>query len=84
MFFKVPSLRNISKTGPYFHDASSTKLDDAIQKMGRHQLGLELSEEQVQNLRAFLNSLTGSLPEDLTRVPAMPDEAAVPKKTGFE
>ncbi len=64
MSFKVPSLRNIEKTGPYFHDSSSVKLEDAIQRMGKHQLGLDLSAKEVADLAAFLKSLTGPLPTD--------------------
>ncbi len=64
MFFKVPSLRNIEKTGPYFHDSSSTSLDDAIKRMGKHQLGLDLTTKEVADLAAFLKSLTGPLPVD--------------------
>ncbi len=63
MFFKVPSLRNIAETGPYFHDSSSTALGDAIKRMGKHQLGLDLTAKEVADLTAFLKSLTGPLPE---------------------
>ncbi len=63
MFFKVPSLRNIAETGPYFHDSSSTTLADAIKRMGKHQLGLDLTAKEVTDLAAFLKALTGPLPE---------------------
>ena len=62
MFFKVPSLRNIEKTGPYFHDSSSKTLEDAVTKMAKHQLGRELSGEQLGDIVAFLKSLTGKIP----------------------
>ena len=61
MFFKVPSLRNIAKTGPYFHDGSATTLKQAVQMMATHQLGRELSNEDVSDIVAFMNSLTGKL-----------------------
>jgi serine/threonine-protein kinase len=61
-FFKVPSLRNIELTKPYFHDGSVWQLDDAIRLMGRLQLNKELSDEQVDELAAFLESLTGKSP----------------------
>jgi cytochrome c peroxidase len=61
MFFKVPSLRNIAKTAPYFHDGSGTTLKQAVQMMATHQLGRELSNEDVSDIVAFLNSLTGKL-----------------------
>jgi cytochrome c peroxidase len=60
--FKVPSLRNVEKTGPYFHDGSVSSLDSAIRLMGRHQLGVELSDAQVRDVRTWLESLTGELP----------------------
>jgi len=63
MMFKVPSLRNIEKTAPYFHDSSATTLDQAIRKMAKHQLGKTLEEQQVEDITAFLNALTGPLPE---------------------
>lgn len=57
--FKVPSLRNIALTAPYFHDGSTNSLKQAVLIMGRYQLGRELSDEDVQAIVAFLNSLTG-------------------------
>src|SRR5690606_36697113 len=46
--FKVPSLRNIAKTGPWFHDGSVGSLDQAVMLMAKHQLGKELSPEDTQ------------------------------------
>ncbi len=69
MFFKVPSLRNIAKTGPYFHDGSATKLEDAVTMMAKHQLGKELSAEDHADIVAFLKSLTGSLPKAIAAPP---------------
>lgn len=57
--FKVPGLRNIVKTGPYFHDGSIATLDLAVETMARYQLGVRLSREQLSNLLAFLESLSG-------------------------
>lgn len=56
--FKVPSLRNITKTGPYFHDGSVATLDEAIRKMAEHQLGRQVSPGFVDDVKAFLGSLT--------------------------
>jgi cytochrome c peroxidase len=67
--FKVPSLRNVDKTGPYFHDGSVAKLDDAVKIMGKVQLNVELSNEEVSNMVAFLKSLTGDVPERFTKAP---------------
>lgn len=57
--FKVPSLRNIALTAPYFHDGSVASLEQAVLVMGRYQLGRELAEADVQAIVAFLGSLTG-------------------------
>ncbi|MDV6345492.1 cytochrome-c peroxidase [Nitrosomonas sp. Is37] len=56
--FKVPSLRNITKTGPYFHDGSVKTLDQAIREMAEHQLGQEVDDQFVKDVKAFLGSLT--------------------------
>ena len=69
MFFKVPSLRNIANTGPYFHDGSSDKLEDAVQRMAKHQLGMDLSMEDRADIVAFLRSLTGKLPKTVAAPP---------------
>lgn len=57
--FKVPSLRNVALTPPYFHDASAKTLDEAVIIMGRFQLGRELSEADIRAITAFLQTLTG-------------------------
>jgi len=61
--FKVPSLRNIDKTEPYFHDGSVTDLNDAIQIMAKTELNKELSTDEVSSIALFLNTLTGDIPE---------------------
>ena len=63
--FKVPTLRNIALTAPYFHDASSKTLEGAVKTMSHHNLGTELSPEDVKALVAFLKSLTGEQPKVL-------------------
>lgn len=60
--FKVPSLRNVAETGPWFHNGRVATLPDAIRLMGRHQLGVELDDAQVASIAAFLGSLTGRVP----------------------
>ncbi|NCG20960.1 MAG: c-type cytochrome [Rhodobacterales bacterium] len=62
--FKVPSLRNVDKTGPYFHDGSIATLDEAVKLMASHQLGKELDDQQVGEIVAFLGSLTGEINQD--------------------
>jgi len=56
--FKVPSLRNIAITGPYFHDGSIATLEDAVKKMAYHQLGKEISEQDISQITTFLKTLT--------------------------
>jgi len=68
-FFKVPSLRNIEKTGPYFHDGHIASLDEAIETMAAIQLGRDLEAEQVAEIRTFLASLTGELHEGEPELP---------------
>ena len=58
--FKVPSLRNVAKTAPYFHDGSVETLDEAIRLMAKHQLGRDhVGHGMVRDIKAFLGSLTG-------------------------
>lgn len=68
-FFKVPSLRNVEKTGPYFHDGSQKTLESAIQFMGEYQLGKNLTPAEVASIATFLKSLTGELPKSALVVP---------------
>ena len=56
---RVPSLRNVGKTPPYFHDGSTPTLDEAVRKMGAAQLDRVLIDEQVEAIVAFLTTLTG-------------------------
>jgi cytochrome c peroxidase len=62
-YFKVPSLRNIEKTHPYFHDGSVNKLEDAVRIMGKLQSDKDLSDEQVSQIVAFLKTLTADIDE---------------------
>jgi cytochrome c peroxidase len=61
MVFKVPSLKNIAETGPYFHDGSVSRLDEAIRLMAHHQLGLELPDDDVAAIRVWMESMTGQI-----------------------
>lgn len=69
--FKVPTLRNVGMTPPYFHDGSVATLSQAIRVMGKVQLGKVLTQEQVDELSAFLNSLTGELPKEFANEPVL-------------
>ena len=70
--FKVPVLRNVAMTSPYFHDGSVDKLTDAVWIMGKIQAGKDLSNEQVQDIVSFLQALTGKIPEDAMTIPVLP------------
>jgi cytochrome c peroxidase len=56
---RVPSLRNVATTPPYFHDGSTQTLDDAVRKMGLAQLNSTLTDLQVKAIVAYLQTLTG-------------------------
>ena len=78
-FFKVPSLRNVAKTAPYFHDGSVTSLSEAVGLMAWHQLGVKLSDADREAIVAFLEILTGSVdPALIARPEALPGSAATP------
>ncbi|WP_437729778.1 cytochrome c peroxidase [Sorangium sp. So ce1335] len=62
MVFRVPGLRNVARTGPYFHDGSVSSLEEAVRMMARHQLGKELGGEEVRLIVRWLGSLTGEIP----------------------
>lgn len=71
--WKVPTLRNIALTAPYFHNGSVGKLEEAVRVMAKTQLNKDLNDEQVADLVAFLNGLSGEFPEQvLPRLPATP------------
>jgi cytochrome c peroxidase len=72
MMFKVPILRNVEKTAPYFHDGSVETLEEAVKLMATHQRGMELTDEQVDDIVAFLKSLTGEIPKDYIQKPELP------------
>lgn len=60
--FRVPTLRNIALTAPYFHNGAVRTLEEAVKVMGKTQLDKDLSDKEVASLVAFLNSLTGTVP----------------------
>ena len=62
--FKVPSLRNVEKTSPYFHDGSVSDLKESVRIMSKIQLDKDLEDAQLDKIVDFLNSLTGEVPVD--------------------
>src|SRR5690606_29661914 len=63
-FFKSPSLRNVEKTYPYFHDGSVNELNEAVKIMAKLQLNKELTDEETNDIVAFLKTLTGDVPQE--------------------
>lgn len=78
--FKVPSLRNITRTYPYFHDGKVWDLNEAVFIMGDSQLGIQLSDEEISSIVIFLDSMTGEIPEEALRLPVLPPSTAQTSK----
>ena len=76
--FKVPTLRNVAMTPPYFHDGSVPTLPAAVRVMARVQLGRALTDGEIADIVAFLESLTGQPPHDFVTAPLLPAAAARP------
>lgn len=70
LVFKVPMLRNVARTAPYFHDGSVKTLNEAVTLMAAHQLGRDLTPEQVSEIVTYLNALTGEIPASYIAPPA--------------
>ncbi len=78
--FRVPTLRNITDTAPYFHNGSVNDLAEAVRVMAKVQLNKTLPERDVEAIVAFLSSLTGRYPEiTMPRLPATPGYSVVGK-----
>lgn len=83
MSFKVPTLRNVDLTYPYFHDGAVWTLEEAVDIMGRLQLGREYSEQEIADIVAFLKTLTGRQPD--VGLPILPPSSnATPRPKPFE
>lgn len=75
-FFKVPTLRNVALTAPYFHNGKVQTLEEAVRVMAKLQLNKELPEATVGDIVAFLNGLTGEFPKiEMPRLPAYANKA---------
>ncbi|HEX3904908.1 MAG TPA: cytochrome c peroxidase [Polyangia bacterium] len=72
MVFKVPSLKNVTETGPYFHDGSTSSLEVAIRLMAFHQLGLEITEAEVYAIADWMRSMTGEPDPRYIAAPELP------------
>ncbi|MFQ6371782.1 cytochrome-c peroxidase [Shewanella sp. YIC-542] len=82
MVFKVPTLRNIELTYPYFHDGSVWSLEESVNTMSDLQLGQKFTPEETTQVVAFLKSLTGEQPQ-ITLPILPPSTAATPKPQPF-
>jgi cytochrome c peroxidase len=78
--FRVASLRNVAMTPPYFHDGSVATLPEAVKIMARVQLGVTLSDKDTRDIVAFLEVLTGELPENFATAPVLPSGVVVRPK----
>jgi cytochrome c peroxidase len=72
MIFRVPTLRNVAKTGPWFHDGSIKELPTAVKLMAQHQFGKQLTDDDAKQIVVFLDSLTGELPKSYIAKPKLP------------
>ena len=76
---RVPSLRNVATTPPYFHDGSAPTLSEAVKTMGIAQLDRVLTDQQIASIVAFLNTLTGTYRGEAVRpATAAPRAATAP------
>ena len=76
MMFKVPSLRNVARTAPYFHNGKVGGLEQAVSEMAEYQLDSKLSREEIASIMAFLNTLTGEIPTQYIQKPELPKSTA--------
>lgn len=70
--FKVPSLRNVEMTPPYFHDGSVDDLRSVVRIMSQVQLGQNVNDQDLESIIAFLKSLTGPIPATFREAPLLP------------
>ena len=78
--FKVPSLRNVEKTGPYYHDGGVASLEDAVRQMAEYQLGKTLTPEETKAIIDFLKVLTGRIDPEYIKPPVLPKSTATTPK----
>jgi cytochrome c peroxidase len=74
MRFRVPGLRNVARTAPYYHDGGIATLDEAVRSMATHQLGIELAQADLDAVLAFLDALTGVQPLGYVAKPELPPD----------
>jgi cytochrome c peroxidase len=78
--WRVPTWRNVALTAPYFHNGKVKTLDEAVRVMAKAQLDVDLKEDQVTDIVAFLNALTGEFPKiSMPRLPETPGMTHTPE-----
>jgi cytochrome c peroxidase len=70
--FRVPGLRNVAETAPYYHDGSIAALDEAVRNMATHQLGISIDTADLDAILAFMDALTGEPPAGYIAKPELP------------
>jgi cytochrome c peroxidase len=70
MYFKVPMLRNVAETGPWFHNGKVQTLDEAVRLMSQYETGKKLSDREVASIVSFLHVLTGEIPQQYIQKPS--------------
>jgi len=84
MMFKVPGLRNVAETKPYYHNGKMQTLEQAVLAMAEYQLGKKLRESQVRSLITFLKTLTGEIPTEYIKMPVLPKSTGKTPKPDLE
>lgn len=80
---KVPTLRNVELTYPYFHDGEAATLAQAVDVMGRLQLGKKFTEQEIGDVVSFLKTLTGKQPD--FKLPILPPSTdSTPRPRPFD
>jgi cytochrome c peroxidase len=76
--FRVPGLRNVAETSPYYHDGGIPTLDEAVRSMAIHQLGIGIAPDDLAAILAFLDALTGVPPAEYIAPPELPPDREPP------
>jgi len=84
MMFKVPGLRNVAETKPYFHNGKVETLDQAVSRMAEYQLGKALNDGQVRSIVTWLKALTGEIPAEYIKPPVLPQSTNKTPKPDLE
>ena len=84
MLFKIPGLRNVAETGPYFHNGRVETLEQAVSRMAEYQLGKTLNDAQIRSIVTWLKTLTGEIPAEYIKKPVLPQSTSKTPKPDLE